>query len=63
MEIPELDGDEISDAESTKSVRMEMVEVIKLHMSLDLPEGRHLLFLSSNAKGLNKGMKFEIFLS
>ena len=32
------DEDE-DDAESAKSVRMEMVEVIKLHMSMDMPEG------------------------
>ena len=31
----------MSDSESAKSVRMEMVEVIKLHMSLEMPEGRH----------------------
>ena len=46
VEIPELDGDDaVSDAESAKSVRMEMVEVIKLHMSLDLPEGRNLILI------------------
>ena len=41
-----MDGDDaVSDAESAKSVRMEMVEVIKLHMSLDLPEGRNLILI------------------
>ena len=38
VEVDDEDEDE-DDAESAKSVRMEMVEVIKLHMSMDMPEG------------------------
>ena len=44
----ESDGEEMSDSESAKSVRMEMVEVIKLHMSLEMPEGRLKIFHFSN---------------
>ena len=38
VEIPETEGEE-SDNESQKSVRMEMVEVIRLHCSTTMPEG------------------------
>ena len=31
----------MSDSESNKSIRMEMVEVIRLHCSMEMPEGKH----------------------
>ena len=40
VEVDDVEDEEISDSESTKSLKMEMVEVIKLHMSLEMPEGR-----------------------
>ena len=39
IEIPDFDLDEASDSESIKSPKMETVEVIKLHMTSDMPKG------------------------
>ena len=39
IEIPDLDMDDGSDAESIRSPKMETVEVIKLHMTSDMPQG------------------------
>ena len=44
IEVPDLDLDEASDSESIKSPKMETVEVIKLHMTADMPKG-NLLWL------------------
>ena len=39
IEVPDLD-EEASDSESIKSPKMETVEVIKLHMTADMPKGQ-----------------------
>ena len=36
----DMEDEDASDSESTKSLKMEMVEVIKLHMSVEMPEGK-----------------------
>ena len=41
VEVDDLEEEEMSDAESTVSVKMEMVEVIKLQMSVEMPESLH----------------------
>ena len=41
VEGEDLEEEEMSDAESTVSLKMEMVEVIKLQMSLEMPESLH----------------------
>ena len=40
VEVDDMEDEDASDSESTKSLKMEMVEVIKLHMSVEMPEGK-----------------------
>ena len=48
MKVEIEEEDEMDDEiDSARSIRMEMVEVIKLKMSLDMPESKLSLFFSS----------------
>ena len=53
IEIPDLDLEDGSDSESIKSPKMEMVEVIKLHMTSDMPTGKDRLKDFTNVKTAN----------
>ena len=49
VEIPENEDGEMSDTESNAEIRMEMVEIIRLHCSMEMPEGRNRI-LNSKVK-------------